>query len=199
MTFGFSCSTDRATSFCWRGRRSLRYSIFHTYDLPCSSIQIQKDVDSLLAYAGLNGRDRELKEIGGVVGKERSKHQEKRKSSRLLPKNDVNERGQPVSHPFDEWYSSLLTRAAGLFYPLIHAFHRLLPGSHISIGPRYDLQSIIRKADVTSVEYTRLHAKGTTLSSDAGFCIATASSGTFGTRAVILAVGVGSRNFSWVD
>jgi uncharacterized NAD(P)/FAD-binding protein YdhS len=58
---------------------------------------------------------------------------------------------------------------------------------------RYDLQSIIHKADVTSVEYARLHAKGTTLSSDAGFCIATASSGTFGARAVILAVGVGSN------
>ena len=79
-------------------------ALFKVFDISHlrSPMFIQKDVDSLLAYAGLNGRDRELKEIGGVVGKERSKHQEKRKSSRLLPKNDVNERGQPVSHPFDE-------------------------------------------------------------------------------------------------
>ena len=100
-----------------------------------------KDVDSLLAYACLNGRDGELKEIGGVVGKERSKHQEKRKRSRLLPKNDVNERGQPVSHALIMILLTL-TRAAGLFYPLVHAFHRLLPGSHISIRPPvYNSQS----------------------------------------------------------
>src|SRR5882762_5803565 len=53
-----------------------------------------KDVNSLLAYAWLNKRMAELKEISGVVGKEKSKHQEKRKRSGLLPKNDVNERGE---------------------------------------------------------------------------------------------------------
>jgi hypothetical protein len=54
-----------------------------------------KDVDSLLAYACSNKRGNELREISGVVGKEKSKHQEKRKRSGLLPKNDVNERGEP--------------------------------------------------------------------------------------------------------
>jgi hypothetical protein len=53
-----------------------------------------KDVDSLVAYAWLKNRQGELKEISGVVGKERSIHQEKRKRSGLLPKNDVNERGK---------------------------------------------------------------------------------------------------------
>ena|SRR5882762_5465365 len=58
---------------------------------------------------------------------------------------------------------------------------------------RYGLHSLIQKADVTSIEHARLHAKGTALSADPGFCITTVSSGTFGARAVILAVGLSSN------
>jgi lysine/ornithine N-monooxygenase len=58
---------------------------------------------------------------------------------------------------------------------------------------RYDLHSLIRKADVTSIEHAHLHAKDAALSPSPGFCITTVSSGTFGARAVILAVGVSSN------
>lgn len=58
---------------------------------------------------------------------------------------------------------------------------------------RYDLRPLIRKANVVSVEHARLHAKGTTFLPDPGFCITTVSSGTFGARAVVLAVGVSSN------
>lgn len=41
--------------------------------------------DGLLSYAYFNGRENEMREIKGCVGKELSKHQRKKRDSRKKP------------------------------------------------------------------------------------------------------------------
>ncbi|KAF8995731.1 hypothetical protein BDZ89DRAFT_1084584 [Hymenopellis radicata] len=51
------------------------------------------DIEAMQAYAHRMGREDELVEICGIVGQEKSKHQQKRKRGKKLPRTDINERG----------------------------------------------------------------------------------------------------------
>ncbi|KAF7934269.1 uncharacterized protein EAE97_008629 [Botrytis byssoidea] len=95
-----------------------------------------RDRDGLRGYAWKEGRDHELKEIHGVIGKELSKHQRKQKMKKSGKSKQettfLDERDRP-----------------DYFRPSTALFKSFCE----DIATRYDLADIVEKSEVNSIDY----------------------------------------------
>ncbi|KAL5326710.1 hypothetical protein ACEPPN_004399 [Leptodophora sp. 'Broadleaf-Isolate-01'] len=96
-----------------------------------------RDRDGLLEFAVSEGRQGELKEISGVVGKELSKHQRKKKL------RDGNKRPQETTYVDERDRHDYFRPSQALFKD--HC---------TSIVARYNLANLVQKAEVTSIIYS---------------------------------------------
>ncbi|XMA08622.1 hypothetical protein WAI453_001413 [Rhynchosporium graminicola] len=96
-----------------------------------------RDRDGLLEFAVREGREAELKEITGVVGKELSKHQRKKKMK------DGNKRPQETTYIDERDRHDYFRPSQALFKDYCN-----------SIVARYDLSNLIQKAEVKSISYS---------------------------------------------
>ncbi|GAA5899004.1 uncharacterized protein JCM6883_003507 [Sporobolomyces salmoneus] len=101
------------------------------------------DVDALVAYARKVGREDELVEINGVVGKELSKHQQKKKRGRPQKVNGtvpINERDrQDYFRPSSRLFESFI---------------------HDELISRYSLDNLVTHSTVFSIEYRLVQVEG---------------------------------------
>ena len=127
------------------------------------------DRDALLGFAYREGREKELKEIGGVVGKALSKHQRKSKmksrgrwqqETSYLDERDRNDYFRPSQALFKQFCQDVVKR--------------------------YGLGNSVQKSEVISIAYTR----SSTSSSRGVFKLET-STGVKKARIVVFAVGAG--------
>ncbi|GAA6063920.1 hypothetical protein JCM10212_003538 [Sporobolomyces blumeae] len=99
------------------------------------------DVDSLVAYSKRVGGEAQLEPIHGVVGKEMSKHQrKKRKQHRVNGAQPINERDRQ-----------------DYFRPSTRLFGNFIAEDLIE---RYDLAPLVTHSTVTSITYGPLHVEG---------------------------------------
>ncbi|KAL0958083.1 hypothetical protein HGRIS_000259 [Hohenbuehelia grisea] len=130
------------------------------------------DPDGLIAYAHATGRENELKEIQGVVGKERSKHQVKRKRGKKLPLTDINERDRK-----------------DYFRPSSHLFFDFCD----RIVDDYGLHDNLLPAHGVDIASARIHVRGTGCLPESGMAIKLQDGRTIGAKAAVLAVGINSQ------
>ncbi|BGP28498.1 hypothetical protein JCM10296v2_000233 [Rhodotorula toruloides] len=135
------------------------------------------DVDALVAYASRTGREDELEPIKGVVGREFSKYQRKKRPTRIGRAALANERERQ-----DYWRPSS---------PLFHTFIQ------DDLVERYVVASLITHATVTSLSYGTIHVVGE--EPQQGFVIRSVRpDGTVevrGAKAVVMAIGPSSMPF----
>ncbi|EGU13346.1 Proteophosphoglycan ppg4 [Rhodotorula toruloides ATCC 204091] len=135
------------------------------------------DVNALVAYASRTGREDELEPIKGVVGREFSKYQRKKRPTRIGRAPLANERERQ-----DYWRPST---------PLFHSFIR------DDLVDRYDVASLVTHATVTSLSYGPLHVVGE--EPQEGFVVRSVrQDGTVevrGAKAVVMAIGPSSKPF----
>ncbi|KAJ5103635.1 hypothetical protein N7532_004164 [Penicillium argentinense] len=144
------------------------------------------DRDGMLAYTQEVGREEDLWEISGCVGKEMSKHKKKKRRQ--------GGKQQPIGGEIDErdrkdYYSP----STELFTDYCN-----------SIIERYDLDKPgqILKQEVTGISYDYLPERGDVpVSSSKVFTLTTSTGQKFYSRAVVLAIGAGgagiSKIFPW--
>ncbi|KFY33191.1 hypothetical protein V495_08345 [Pseudogymnoascus sp. VKM F-4514 (FW-929)] len=130
-----------------------------------------RDRDGLKAYAYAKGRENEMVELKGVVGKEISKHLMKKKMKRgpavnahtgkSIDERDMQDYFTPSTSLFNDYCQDCITR--------------------------YNLNNLITQADVQSIKYDE---QGTDERPDNCFTIKT-STGTQLARTVVLAIGPG--------
>lgn len=147
------------------------------------------DIDGLTAFAYSNGREKELKEINGVVGQEISKHKQKKLRNK-----------RKLSHGSQTDSSS--SRATGRNVGLVEIDRRnwqdyYRPGTKLfkdfcqSIIERYDLENVVRKAEVIDIKYggiNKIMLNGE-VETGMGFQIETAEGDIFGAKVAIMAAG----------
>lgn len=139
------------------------------------------DIDSLVAFAHSQGREKELMEIHGVVGKEISKHhQKKTRMKRKLSnsfagsglvevdRRDRTDYYRPGSKLFEDFCSTLVTR--------------------------YGLDNVVQKATVMNIRYTLINKIGADkVESKMGFAVETSEGETFGCEYCIGAIGLSGK------
>ncbi|CAK9436812.1 uncharacterized protein LODBEIA_P13340 [Lodderomyces beijingensis] len=135
------------------------------------------DIDGMVAFAHLNKRQDELMEITNVVGKEFSKHQQKRLKSKLHRKSDgvvdINMRN------WKDYYRPST---------------RLFSDYCAEVVARYKLQDCVIRDSVVDVQYRLIQCGGEDIGM--GFVVRTQSGKVFGCKFVVVASGhVGKVNF----
>ena len=129
------------------------------------------DIDGMIAFAYNTDRANELKKIEGVVGKELSKHQQK--------KNRKKHRPVEIDHRDEKDY----------YMPSTKLFNDY--GDYIV--RRYGLDTMVRRTTVSLVEYGNLSVLGNEVQ---GFRVSTKEGAVFGCRNLILACGpIGKVNY----
>ncbi|GAA5922918.1 uncharacterized protein JCM15063_003467 [Sporobolomyces koalae] len=98
------------------------------------------DVDALVAYSRRMSAEHELEPIHGVVGKELSKHQKKKRTQKVNGSIPINERDR------QDYYR-----------PSTPLFGRFVKDDVIE---RYDLDSLVTHTTVKSISYGPLHVAG---------------------------------------
>jgi hypothetical protein len=140
------------------------------------------DIDSMVAFSHSNGRQEELMEIHGVVGREVSKHQQKKMRARRKS-------------------STCSTAGGSSGVGLVEVDRRdwkdyYRPGTKLfsdfcqSIIDRYRLHDVVKKEEVIDIKYTeisRMTKKGG--QNDKGFVVKTQSGEVYGCKVCILAIG----------
>ncbi|KAK0124447.1 hypothetical protein ONS95_009402 [Cadophora gregata] len=125
-----------------------------------------RDRDGMLEFAVREGRQGELKEISGVVGKELSKHQRKKKL------RDGNKRPQETTYVDERDRHDYFRPSQALFKDYCN-----------SIVKRYDLSNLVQKSAVSSITYSAPSSL---------FKIQT-STGIKKARVVVLAIGAAAK------
>ncbi|KAH7360759.1 hypothetical protein BKA65DRAFT_391319 [Rhexocercosporidium sp. MPI-PUGE-AT-0058] len=125
-----------------------------------------RDRNGMLEFAVREGRQGELKEISGVVGKELSKHQRKKKMK------DGNKRPQETTYVDERDRHDYFRPSQALFKDYC-----------TSIVGRYDLADLVQKAEVTSITYSTTSSL---------FTLQT-STGIKKARIVVLAIGAATK------
>ncbi|CCH43861.1 hypothetical protein BN7_3415 [Wickerhamomyces ciferrii] len=148
------------------------------------------DIDGLLSFAHSSGRQNELKEINGVVGQEITKHQQKKMRSKR--KNSM------------EMKSSKQKNVGLVEIDHRNRFDYYRPGTKLfhdfceSLVNRYELENVVRQADVVDIKYgevNKIMLNGE-IENGMGFQIETADGDIFGCKVAILAVGpAGEPNY----
>lgn len=149
------------------------------------------NVDGMISYAHLEKRElsRDLMEIENVVGREYSKHQLKK----LMKKNTARGKGNvgPVPngasvHHDKPGIIDINMRDWKDYYrpstPLFHDFCE-------SIVDRYQLHDVVKKDEVTSIEYRHIQVLGANQEFGKGFVIRTETGKVFGCKICIVASG----------
>ncbi|KAJ8297192.1 hypothetical protein OF846_000425 [Rhodotorula toruloides] len=135
------------------------------------------DVDALVAYASRTSREDELKPIKGVVGREFSKYQRKKRPTRIGRAALANERERQ-----DYWRPST---------PLFHSFIQ------DDLVNRYDVASLVIHTTVTSLSYGPIHVPGE--EPQEGFVVRSVRPDGIvevrGASAVVMAIGPSSKPF----
>ncbi|KAI5967569.1 hypothetical protein CANMA_003003 [Candida margitis] len=126
------------------------------------------DIDGMISYAHLNKREKELMEITNVVGKEFSKHQQKRLKSKLKSTDGI------VDINMRDWKD--------YYRPSTKLFHDYC----MEVVERYRLQDGIVNDEVESIEH-RLIQSGDDLGK--GFVIRTKSGKIYGCKFAVVASG----------
>lgn len=141
------------------------------------------NIDGLYSYAFQNQREdsRNLKEIKNVVGKEYSKHQLKKLIKKKLKKSPVPTTGnhdKPGIIDIDmRDYRDYYRPSTELFHDFCH-----------EIVDRYNLHNVVKKDEVTSIEYVPLLVAETN-ETGKGFLIKTSSGKTYASKICIVASG----------
>ncbi|GAO50542.1 hypothetical protein SAICODRAFT_6041 [Saitoella complicata NRRL Y-17804] len=142
-----------------------------------------RDLDSLVAYAETEGRQAELVEINGVVGKELSKHcrkcRQKSKGKTAITRRQslgvaVNERSRQ-----------------DYFTPSTRLFRDFCD----DVISRYRLENLVQQGAVTEVQYGHVYIKSEDHLSHDAFTLTVEQTGQtvrFGSRALVLATGAGA-------
>ncbi|KAK4049649.1 hypothetical protein OIO90_005408 [Microbotryomycetes sp. JL221] len=132
------------------------------------------DTDALVAYARRTGREDELMPIDNVVGKEKSRHERKKRASRAGKTHSINERER------QDYYR-----------PSTRLFHDFVRDELIR---RYNLDGLVTQGQVTSISRAVLHVQGQDLV-DGFLVVVRMPDGTvrqYGSKSVVLAVGPSS-------
>lgn len=173
---GISCKLDIAvldeTSDQWMSAWNEKFEKLEISHLrsPMFFHPDPRDRDGLLELVYREGRERELREIAGVVGKGLSKHQRKKKVK------DSGKRQQETTY-LDE------RDRKDFFRPSQAVFKQHCE----DIAARYNLTNIVEKSKVTSISY---NPHGTI---NSGIFTLRTSTGTRKARAVIFSAGAASK------
>lgn len=133
------------------------------------------DIDGLIAFANSQGRTDELVEIKNVVGKELSKHQQKKRSQKK------NKSYCPIEVNQRNWKD--------YFRPSTKLFRDYCQ----EIINRYNLENVVKKGKCKMIERDTLLVGNETID---GFTITTEDGRTFGSRAVVVSCGpIGKPNY----
>ncbi|KAH7418361.1 hypothetical protein BKA64DRAFT_564285 [Cadophora sp. MPI-SDFR-AT-0126] len=125
-----------------------------------------RDRDGMLEFAVREGRQEELKEISGVVGKELSKHQRKKRL------RDGNKWLQETTYVDERYRHDYFRPSQALFKDYCD-----------SIVKRYDLAKLVQKSDVSSITY----------SAPSSLFTLQTSTGVKKARIVVLAIGAAAK------
>ncbi|RCK60927.1 hypothetical protein Cantr_08095 [Candida viswanathii] len=106
------------------------------------------NIDGMVSFAHLNGREDELMEITNVVGKEYSKHQQKRIMTKKKKKKD-RKKGDGDNHDSAGIIEINMRDYRDYYRPSTRLFHDYCQ----EIIQRYDLASRIRHDEVVAIDY----------------------------------------------
>lgn len=145
-----------------------------------------QNVDGLVSYSHMNGREKDLKEIKNVVGKEYSKHQLKK-----LTKKKMKEKRCPAPSEQDDFNHDRpglidinMRDWKDYYRPSTKLFHEFC---HDIIN-KYQLKDIVKKDRVVNIQYGYIEMLDTNQTGK-GFLIETESGNRFGCKACITACG----------
>ncbi|EER32842.1 conserved hypothetical protein [Candida tropicalis MYA-3404] len=144
------------------------------------------NIDGMVSFAHLNNRNNELMEITNVVGKEYSKHQQKRIMEKKKKKTKKKMNGKKENNHDSDGIVEINMRDYRDYYrPSTKLFHDYCQ----EIIQRYNLESRIKQDEVISIDYKLIQVDGESDEIGKGLIITTKNGHTYGCKSAILATG----------
>lgn len=147
------------------------------------------NIDGMVSFAHLNNRNNELMEITNVVGKEYSKHQQKRIMEKKKKKTKKKMNGKKENNHDSDGIVEINMRDYRDYRDYYRPSTKLFHDYCQEIIQRYNLESRIKQDEVISIDYKLIQVDGESDEIGKGLIITTKNGHTYGCKSAILATG----------